>query len=138
VVSIGGLISANTLCAKVVTSVNPGSSTATASVQGATIGILGLPVIKIGAVQSSSTTGCAGSTGNASIATITVGGIPVNVSVHPGANTTISVLGITLVFNEQIAVTGADQGLTVNAVHIKALGLLDVVIASSTSDIGNC
>jgi hypothetical protein len=138
VVSIGGLISAHTLCAKVVTTVNPGTSTATASVQDATIGVVGVPVIKVGAVQSSSTTNCAGSTGDASIASISVGGIPVNVSVHPGPNTTISVLGVTLVFNEQIPVTGADKGLTVNAVHIKALGLLDVVIASASSDIGNC
>lgn len=138
VVSISGLISADTLCAKVVTTVNPGTSTATASVQDATIGVLGVPVIKVGAVQSSSTTGCAGSSGDASVASISVGGVPVNVSVHPGANTTVTVLGVTLVFNEQIPVTGADKGLTVNAVHIKALGLLDVVIASSTSDIGNC
>ena len=42
------------------------------------------------------------------------------------------------ILNEQIPVPGADKGLTVNAVHIKALGLLDVVIASATSDIHNC
>ncbi|HEV3168724.1 MAG TPA: choice-of-anchor P family protein, partial [Actinocrinis sp.] len=125
-------------CAKVVTAVDPGSAAASASVQDATIGVLGLPVIKVGVVQSSSSTGCAGSVGAVTIASISVGGIPLNVAVHPGANTTISVLGVTLVLNEQIPVTGADQGLTVNAVHIKALGLLDVVIASSTSDIGNC
>jgi hypothetical protein len=35
-------------------------------------------------------------------------------------------------------VPGADQGLTVNAVHVSALGLLDVVLASATSDIHNC
>ncbi len=138
VVSISGLISADTLCAKVVTSVNPGTATATSSVQDATIGVPGVPVIKVGVVQATSSTGCTGSTGSASIASISVGGIPVNVAVRPGPNTTVTVLGVTLVFNEQIPVTGADQGLTVNAVHIKALGLLDVVIASSTSDIGNC
>jgi len=49
----------------------------------------------------------------------------------------VNVLGITLVFNEQVPVPGADQGLTVNAVHLKALGLL-VVLASATSDIHNC
>jgi hypothetical protein len=138
VVSISGLISADTLCAKVVTTVNPGTSTATSSVQDATIGVVGVPVIKVGLVQASSSTSCTGSTGSASIASISVGGIPVNVAVHPGPNTTVTVLGVTLVFNEQIPETGADQGLTVNAVHIKALGLLDVVLASSTSDIGNC
>jgi hypothetical protein len=137
-VSISGLISADTLCAKVVTSLNPGTSTATSSVQDATIGVLGLPVIRVGLVQASSKTTCAGSSGSASVASISVGGIPVNVNVNPAPNTTVSVLGITLVFNEQSPVPGADQGLTVNAVHIKALGLLDVVIASSTSDIHNC
>jgi hypothetical protein len=138
VVSIGGLIRADTLCAKVVTSVNRGTSTASSSVQDATIGVLGLPVIQVGAVQTTSTTTCSGSTGDAVITSISVGGIPVNVNLHPGPNTTISVLGVTLIFNEQAPVPGADQGLTVNAVHIKALGLLDVVLASSTSDIHNC
>ncbi len=138
VASIGGLISAHALCAHVVTSVNPGTSTATSGVQDATIGVTGLPVIKIGLVQSSSTTNCSGSTGSVTIGSVTVGGIPVNVNLHPGANTTVTVLGITLTFNEQTPVTGADQGLTVTAVHINALGLLNVVIGSSSSDIGNC
>lgn len=138
VLTISGLVSAHTLCANVTTAVNPGASTANASVQDATIGVLGLPVIKIGLVQSTSHTTCAGSSGDVTITSITVGGIPVNVSLHPGPNTTISVLGITLVLNEQLPVAGADQGLTVNAVHVKALGLLDAVLASSTSDIHNC
>jgi hypothetical protein len=138
VVSISGLISADTLCAKVVTTVNPGTSTATASVQDATIGVLGLPVIKVGLVESSSTTDCTGSTGAVTVSSISVGGIPLNINVHPGPNTTINVLGVTIVLNEQTPVAGPDQGLTVNAVHIKALGLLDVVLASATSDINNC
>lgn len=138
VVRISGLISADTLCAKVVTSLNPGTSTASASVQDATIGVLGVPTIKVGLVQTSSTTTCAGSSGDATVTSLSVGGIPVNVNLHPGANTTVNVLGVTIILNEQTAVPGADQGLTVNAVHIKALGLLDVVLASSTSDIHNC
>jgi hypothetical protein len=138
VASIGGLISADTLCARVVTSVNPGTSTTTSGVQDATIGVPGVPVIRIGLVQSSSTTTCSGSTGSVTIGSVSVGGIPVNVNLHPGANTTVTVLGVTLTFNEQAPVPGADQGLTVNAVHINALGLLNVVIGSSTSDIHNC
>lgn len=138
VLTIGGLITAHTLCANVTTTVNPGASTATASVQDATIGVLGLPVIKVGLIQSTSHTTCAGSTGDAIVTSISVGGIPLNISLHPAPNTTISVLGITLVLNEQTPVAGADQGLTVNAVHINALGLLDVVLASATSDIHNC
>jgi Bacterial Ig-like domain (group 3) len=139
VVTISGLITAHTLCAKVVTAVNPGSSTATASVQDATIGVLGLPVIQIGLVQSSSSTTCAGSSGDVTITSITVGGIPLNVNLHPAPNTTVTVLGVTLVLNEQQSSPGQ---LTVNAVHISAaplgLGLLDVVVASATSDIHNC
>lgn len=138
VVTLSGLISANALCAQVTTSLNPGTSTASASVANTTIGVLGVPAIKIGLVKSSSTTSCSGSTGTTSIASISVGGIPLNINVNPAPNTTISVLGVTLVLNEQIPVSGPDQGLTVNAVHINALGLLNVVIASSTSDIGNC
>jgi hypothetical protein len=138
VLTIGGLISAHTLCANVTTTVNPGASTATAGVQDATIGVLGLPVIQIGLLQSSSHTTCAGASGDVTVTSIKVGGIPVNVSLHPGPNTTVSVLGVTLVLNEQTPVAGADQGLTVNAVHVKALGLLDVVLASATSDIHNC
>jgi hypothetical protein len=138
VVTISGLITAHTLCAKVVTAVNPGTSTATASVQDATIGVLGLPVIRIGLVQSSSKTTCAGSSGDVTITSITVGGVVVNVNIHPGPNTTVTVLGVTLVLNEQLPVPGADQGLTVNAVHVSVLGLLDVIVASATSDIHNC
>lgn len=138
VATIGGLITAHTLCANVTTTLNPGASTAAASVQDATIGVLGLPVIQVGLVNSSSQTTCAGSTGSVTITSITVGGVPVNVGLHPGPNTTVNVLGVTLVLNEQTPVAGADQGLTVNAVHVKALGLLDVVLASATSDAHNC
>lgn len=138
VATISGLISAHTLCGSVVTSTAPGKSVANAGVQDATIGVLGLPVIKIGAVQSTSTSTCSAATGDTVITSVTVGGIPVNVNLHPGANTTVTVLGVTLIFNEQVPVAGASQGLTVNAVHVKALGLLDVVLASSTSDIHNC
>jgi len=81
---------------------------------------------------------CTGSSGTAGIASISVAGLPLNINVHPAPNTTISVAGITIILNEQVPVPGADHGLTVNAVHIKALGLLDVTVASSTSDIHNC
>ena len=47
-----------------------------------------------------------------------------------------------LVLNEQFPFSTPDKGLTVNAVHatFNALGLarVDVVVASSESDIGNC
>lgn len=138
VVTVTGLVSAGTLCANVTTSLNPGTSTAKASVQHVGINALGVPAIQIGAVSSSSQTSCSGSTGDTTIASATVGGIPVNVNLHPGPNTTVNVLGVKITFNEQVPVTSTDKGLTVNAVHIDALGLLNVVVASSTSDIAGC
>jgi hypothetical protein len=138
VLRLSGLIAADTLCAQVVTTVGPGTSTASASVQDASIGVLGVPAIKVGLVQSSSHTDCTAASGDVTVTSLSVGGIPVNVNLHPGANTTVNVLGVTIVLNEQVPVPGADRGLTVNAVHIKVLGLLDVVLASATSDIHNC
>jgi hypothetical protein len=42
------------------------------------------------------------------------------------------------VLNGQSAVPGTDERLRVNAIHIKAVGLLEVIIGSATSDIHNC
>jgi hypothetical protein len=54
-------------------------------------------------------------------------------------NTTISFGVLKIVLNEQIPITSPDTGLTVNAVHITALGgLVDLIVASSTSDMANC
>jgi hypothetical protein len=139
VLTITGLINAATLCANVSTAVNPDSSTANASVQHVGIGLLGIPAIQIGAVTSTSHMVCAGGTGGASVAYITVAGLPVPVSVNPGPNTTVNVLGIKLILNEQIHTdTATDHTLTVNAVHVIVPGLLDTVAASSTSDIHGC
>ncbi|ACU74816.1 Ig domain protein group 1 domain protein [Catenulispora acidiphila DSM 44928] len=139
VVTLSGLINAGTLCANVSTAVNPDSSTANASVQRVGIGLLGLPAIQIGAVTSTSHMVCAGGAGGATVASITVGGIAVPVSITPGPNTTVNVLGIKLILNEQIATgSGGDHALTVNAVHVIVPGLLDTIVASSTSDIHGC
>lgn len=70
--------------------------------------------------------------------TLTIGGLPVTVPTAP--NSVLNLAGgAELIINEQLPVPGADFGLTVNAVHLKAAGgLVDVVIASSTSDAHNC
>jgi len=142
VLTISGLINSANLCAKVVTTETPSGSTANASVDSTTIGITGVPVIQVGLVQSQSHTTCAGSSGTTTIAFLKVGGVTVIASpTQIAPNTKISVLGVSLILNEQTPVPG---GLTVNAVHVNvnALGLdlvtLDTVIASSTSDIHNC
>jgi hypothetical protein len=136
-------VTAHVLCANVTTLADPGESTAAASLADASVPIAGIPTITVRAVQSTSTTTCAGSTGTTTIAYLAVGGTVViasPTSIPP--NTGISIAGLTLVLNEQIPVTGPDTGLTVNAVHVSAsvLGLVqaNVVVASSESDIGGC
>lgn len=132
------VINADVLCAKVTTTLAPGTSTATASVSDVTIGIPGLPVIAATAVKATSTTTCSASSGTTAITKLTIGGVPVNLNVPP--NTTIDVAGLAkLVINEQLPVAGADKGLTVNALHLTGLGgAVDVIVASATSDAHNC
>ena len=102
-----------------------------------------IALVTFGAVQSSSTTTCAGSSGTTTIAYLKVGTTVViarPTSIAP--NTRISVGPVTLVLNEQIPVTTPDRGLTVNAVdltvNVAGLAKVAVTIASSESDIGNC
>jgi hypothetical protein len=142
VLSLSGLITSSNLCAKVTTSQGPASSLAQASIDSTKIGLPGLPVISVGAVQSQSTSTCAAEAGSTTIAYLSVGNVVVIAKPTVIApNTKISVLGISLILNEQV---GGPGTLTVNAVHVKvnALGLslvtADVVLASSTSDIENC
>jgi hypothetical protein len=113
---------------------------ASASIASATVGVPSAPVIAIGAVQSSSTTSCAGSSGSTTIASLKIGGTAVLPSPSPiKPNTTIDLGVVKVVLNEQIPITGADKGLTVNAIHITAAGgLVNLILASSSSDIGNC
>lgn len=143
VATVGGLVGAHALCANVTTVASPASSTATASVADATVGVLGIPTVTIGAVQSSSTTACSGSSGSITIAYLAVGGTVV--IAHPtqvAPNTGISVGVVSLLLNEQIGFTGPDRGLTVNAVHVNVntlgLAVVNVVVASAESDIAHC
>jgi hypothetical protein len=137
------LLSAHALCANVTTVAHPSKSTATASVADTTVSAVGLPTVTMRLVQSSSTTTCAGSTGSTTIAYLKVGNtVVVGQNSQPAPNTKVSLGGgISLTLNEQIAFTTPDEGLTVNAVHLEVnalLATLDLVVASSESDIGNC
>lgn len=143
VASVPGLISANALCANVTTVAFPAKSTGTASVASAGIGLPLVPVISLGAVSSSSITTCAARTGSTTIAFLQVGSIPIITTPTVVApNTHVTVGGVSIVLNEQIALNGPDKGLTVNAVHVTVsiplIGGADIVIGSSSSDIGNC
>lgn len=140
VASLPGLVVAHVLCANVTTSATLSKSTASASVADVAESY---PSLATGAVQSTSTTTCAGSTGTTTIAYLKVGGTVV--IAQPTAiapNTALSVGPVSLVLNEQIPFHTPDDGLTVNAVHaqVNTLGLAqsNVVIASSESDIGGC
>lgn len=136
------LIDADALCANVTTTLAPGTSTTTATVQDATIGLPGLPVIGISGLTATSVSSCTGTSGSATL-NLTIGGNAVAVSTAP--NTVIGLPdGARLVINEQSAVPGADFGTTVNAVHLIIPPLLDngntadVIIGSATSAAHNC
>ena len=144
VATLSGLIRGHALCANVTTVAYPGKSTASASVADTTVGITAiLPTITLKAVQSTSMTTCTASTGSTTIAYLAVGStVLISQPTAIAPNTTIAVGAVKLVLNEQLPVTGADEGLTVNAAHITTnvagLTAVNVIVASSESDIGNC
>ena len=134
------VLSVEALCPRVVTSLAPGTSRATTTVQNARIGLPGLPVIEVGGVtaRSTSTCGSGGAAAGTTDLTLRVGGRAVEVT--GAANAVVDLPGVAkLVVNEQVPVPGADHGLTVNAVHLTMPdGTVDVVVASATSDVHNC
>ncbi len=137
----GLLISASGLKSSVVTGL--GTSTGEASAATATVGILGLPVIKIADIKATSVSTCtvgpytASVTGAVTIASLTVGGV-IRATGTIAPNTVIQVGTAKIILNEQVPVAGSSAGTVVNAVHIIAPGLADVVISSAKSDIHNC
>ncbi len=143
VATLNGAIAAHVLCANVTTATGPGRSTATASVADAGVAILGIPAITLTAVQSSSTTNCAGSTGSTTIAFLKVGNtVVISQPTQIAPNTGVNVGVVALILNQQIPFSTPDKGLTVNAIRIdvNTLGLaaVHITVASSESDIGNC
>jgi hypothetical protein len=131
------------VCASVTTSAgDPESSTASSSIANAAVSIAAIPVIKVQAVQSSSTTTCAGSHGSVTIAYLAVGNtVLISKPTQIAPNTGFSVGIVSLVVNQQTPFAiGGDRGLTVYAVHVQVrTGLVDanVTVAASISDI-NC
>jgi uncharacterized repeat protein (TIGR01451 family) len=147
-VTLPDLLISGDVCSDVTTipatNVTPATSDAAASVAAVAVGVPGLPVITLEAVQSSSTTTCAGSGGATTIGYLKVGSdVIISKPTVIAPNTKLSVGLVTLTLNQQFPVTvGSDHGLLVNAVDIYAnvLGLVqaNVTVASSESDIGNC
>jgi hypothetical protein len=80
--------------------------------------------------QASQALGAAGS-GSSAISNLAVNGVPINITGAP--NQTVAIPGGVVTINEQmISATGA---AVVNAVHVTAAGVADVVIASATAGI---
>jgi hypothetical protein len=143
VATLTGIVGAHVLCANVTTVGFPGKSTASASVADVGTAIAGVPTITIRAAKSTSTTTCAGSSGTTTIDYLAVGStVVIAVPTQVAPNTTINVGVVKLVLNEQLPFSTPDKGLTVNAVHatVNVVGLskVDLIVASSKSDIGNC
>ncbi|MFS8103574.1 Ig-like domain repeat protein [Lentzea alba] len=120
-------LGARALCTSVITTLAPGTSTARTSVAEVGIGIVALRNV----VATSRST-CGGATGNVTIGSLTIVGLPVTVTTAP--NTTIPLPGGKIVINEQVAVPG---GLKVNGARITLPGV-DVVVSSATTGIHNC
>jgi hypothetical protein len=135
-----GPVTAGVLNGNVTTSAGPpGQSTADANV--ASVSIAAGGGIQATGVDATSTTSCAGDSGNTTIASLTVGANVLNVS-GIGPNTVVALVGGgEIILNEQIR--GSDPStsstvLTVNAIHVIIPGTLDVIVSSATSDIHNC
>lgn len=135
------VVSATSLNAGVTT--GGAKSTGQAGAQNVTIGIAGLPVIRVGAVRafSESVCGLAGPSASTSagvtIESLTIGGVVHNTAtVAP--NTVIRVGTATITLNEQSPVPQASAGLLVNAVHVFVPGVADVVVAAAQSAVLNC
>lgn len=141
VATLSGPLSAHALCASVTTTAFPGSSTAVASVADLSLSVATLPTIKIGAVHSTSTTSCGGSTGATTIAYLKIGStVVIATSTLVAPNTHVTVGPVSLVLNEQVP--GPTGGLTVNGIHLSVngggLAQTNLVVASAKSGIGNC
>ncbi len=123
--------------APVVTAVTgSGTSTGTATTSTVTIGLPLLPVLQANSVTSSSTSTCTAATGTSTFSSFSIGGFSVAVGTAP--NQTITLGTMTITFNEQLPIAGADKGLIVNALHVTVPGLYDIVIAHAESDIHGC
>ncbi|NLU68823.1 M23 family metallopeptidase [Streptomyces sp. HNM0574] len=129
------LLTAGTLCAEVNTRPGPLSSTATASVERVKLGLPALPAIEVSGVSSRSTSTCERQTGSVDL-DLTVGGRKIDTGGVADQKVDLGLGGAQLVVNEQVK--GPDGALTVNAVHLKAPGGVDVTLASSTSAARNC
>jgi hypothetical protein len=98
---------------------------------------LALPAISGSLISAKSTTSCRNhgtSSGSSALGTLTVNGTTYNVAAPP--NTVIPLGGLgSITLNEQ---TPIQNGLTVNAVHVRTVLGTEVVVSSASSAVSNC
>lgn len=130
------ILSAQALCPKVVTTIAPGTVTATSTVAQARIGVPGLPVISVSGLDATASASCTTATASATLR-LSIGGQTITVPTAP--NSTIPLPGGSITINEQTPVAGADHGITERAFHLRALnGAVDVVLGYATGASHNC
>jgi uncharacterized repeat protein (TIGR01451 family) len=137
------VVIANLLCSSVDTTTVPNTSTAHASIAKVIVALPGAPIIEARLIESDSTTTCAGSEGSTTIAYLAIGdSVIIDKPTAIAPNTVVIPADplLTVTLNEQLPVDGADKGLTVNAVHVTVGGgdLIDLILASSTTDMHDC
>lgn len=128
---VPGVLSAEVLHA---TTIGEGNHTRSeASIANVDLTVAGLG-IQAGLLMARASADCASGSaslsGSSQIADLVIAGQPIAVSGQP--NQRISLLGVEIVINEQIHAGGA---ITVNALHVSALGIADVVLSSATAGI---
>ncbi len=110
---------------------------AAADVASLSLTIPGLPAISGSLISAKSTTSCRNhrtSSGSSALGTLTVNGTTYDVAAPPNTVIPLGVLG-SITLNEQ---TPIQNGLTVNAVHVRTVLGTEVVVASASSAVSNC
>jgi hypothetical protein len=135
------VVSASSLGATVTT--GDGRSTGQAAAENVTIGIAGLPVIRVAAVRAVSSSTCgvggftAGTSAGVTIESLTIGGVVQNTAAV--APNTVLRLGVaTITLNEQRPDPQTSAGTLVNALHVSVPGVADVVVSAAASGVLNC
>lgn len=133
-----GPVSSGTLTASVTqnTTGSPGSESATASVENLSATLLTLGITADAVSATCTATQGTNTTGSVTLANLTIPGL--TIPVDPAPNTTLTLpLGLgTIILNEQTPASPGSGQLTVNAIHLELLPILngggDIIISSAT------
>lgn len=128
------VLNVEAVCAEVTTELAPGTITATSTVEHASIGLPGLPVIDIAGLTTTAAATCDDRTGSTSL-TLTIGGVATPVPDAP--NTVIDLAGgLRLTINEQVQ---DGDGITVTGVRLTVAGTdTEIILGYATAATHNC